>query len=321
MKNPFKKATTVQKLQNDIAQLATQAERLAAKRVTEQQALDKAIKARQEALLAVDDIDDARLAKLQVAVTDASSLLQGIDDAISILARRQSEAESQLAVERDRSERAKASEEISAAVDCIEARVEPMLSAVRELAKALSELDHLTFEGGQLGRYLSGAAGEAEIAVAFVLPEVRRLAQAVKDGTAAIPRRPRDPEPVGVVEPPPTQTVFMLRSARYRDHDGRTRFAGQYEDATMPVPTAQRALHHGAAVPTTDERRARLRGARGGDFNFGASDVVDLDGIEEHSGVPCIGPDAVDPVLGEARFTKLDRGAARTGTISVARVL
>jgi hypothetical protein len=39
---------------------------------------------------------------------------------------------------------------------------------------------------------------------------------------------------------------FMLCSAHCRDHDGRKRFAGQWEDAIMPVATAQCALRHAA---------------------------------------------------------------------------
>jgi hypothetical protein len=115
-----------------------------------------------------------------------------------------------------------------------------------------------------------------------------------------------------VIEPPPpTQTVFMLRSAKYRDHDGRSQFAGQYEDSIMPVPTAQRAVRLGAAVSVADPRRAQLRGARGSDYRPLAPDVVDLDAIEEPKGVPYLGVDIADPALRAANFTVIDRGPAR----------
>ena len=184
--------------------------------------------------------------------------MAGIDDALAVLARQTAEAENQLVAERERIEREKASEEIVAAVTAIEAQIEPMLSGMRELGNALTAIDHLSFEVGQLGRYLSSVSGETEVALAFVVPELHRLADAVKDGNAAIPRRTKAAEPVPMPEPVvPTQTVFMLRSAKYRDENGRTRFAGQYEDATMPVPTAHRALRHGVAVSVADPRRAR----------------------------------------------------------------
>lgn len=86
----------------------------------------------------------------------------------------------------------------------------------------------------------------------------------------------------------------------------------------MPVATAQRALDKRIAVPLTDPKRAQLRGARGGDFDPRASDVVDLDAVEEPEGVPHI-----DPVLREAGFagfTAIDRSAeARTIEIEVPR--
>lgn len=301
----------MQKLETTVVSLTRRGEQLAAKRVAAQEALDKALKARQQALLA-GDLDDLRaLSKLQDAVDSATSAMAGIDDALAVLARQTAEAENQLVAERERIEREKASEEIVAAVTAIEAQIEPMLSGMRELGNALTAIDHLSFEVGQLGRYLSSVSGETEVALAFVVPELHRLADAVKDGNAAIPRRTKAAEPVPMPEPVvPTQTVFMLRSAKYRDENGRTRFAGQYEDATMPVPTAHRALRHGVAVSVADPRRATLRGSRGGDYSPHAADVADLDAIEEPKGAPYIGP-VDDPVLAAANFQPLDRGPDR----------
>jgi hypothetical protein len=66
------------------------------------------------------------------------------------------------------------------------------------------------------------------------------------------------------------------------------------------------------AVSVADPRRAQLRGARGGDFNPSASDVVDLDAIEEAKGMPSLGVDIADPVLRDANFTVIDRGVSHT---------
>lgn len=83
----------------------------------------------------------------------------------------------------------------------------------------------------------------------------------------------------------------------------------------MPVVAAQRALDKGIAVPVTDYRRAQLRGARGGDFNRQAPDIVDLDAGNEIADRLDVQP---DPVLREANFTVLDRSAeARTIQIMV----
>jgi hypothetical protein len=60
---------------------------------------------------------------------------------------------------------------IVAAAD-IERRSDPMLAVMREVSDALTVIDHLSFEVGRLGKYLSNVAGEAEIALAFVLPEL-----------------------------------------------------------------------------------------------------------------------------------------------------
>jgi hypothetical protein len=308
----------MQKIGSLVASLAKRGDQLAAMRGTAHEALDKAIKARQEALLSGDLGDQRALDKLQTMVDSAKSALEGIDDAVAVLVREKAEAERQLAAERDRTERTKVSDEINAAVTAIEARIESTLSAMREIATALAALDHLSFEMGQLGGYLSGAAGEAEIAFAFVVPQVRRLVDAVKSGSVAIPRGSKGAGPVPMPEPPPTMTVFMLRSAKYRDHDGRKQFGGQWEDAIMPVATAQRALNKGIAVPVTDPCRARLRGARGGDFSPNAPDVVDLDAVEEPKSVPHVEP---DPVLREANFTVLDRSdQTRTLMIEVPRL-
>ena len=161
-------------------------------------------------------------------------------------------------------------------------------------------------------RYLLGASSETELALAFVLPEVRRLAQAVKDSHAAIPRRPHDPEPAEVVERAPLMTVFMWKSARFRDHAGVTRIARQWDDAEMPLKTAQRALRYGVAVPLTDPRRAKLKGSRG-EFTVDprSPDIVDLDDDKAN------GLQQEPSATSDANFVVLDR-SAETRTIEIA---
>ncbi|QQO33196.1 hypothetical protein JJC00_32460 [Bradyrhizobium diazoefficiens] len=141
------------------------------------------------------------------------------------------------------------------------------------------------------------------------------MVDAIHNGAAPIPAAKAVSASVPVPEPAmPTQTVFMMKSAKYRDHDGRSRFAEQSEDADMPVTTAQRALRLGVAVPVTDPKGARLRGSRGGDFDPKAPDVVDFDAVEEPKNVSHI-----DPVLREANFTPLPVAEPRTILIDVPR--
>jgi hypothetical protein len=196
------------KIEDQIAQLTNRGEQLASMRIKAQGTLDDAIAAQRDRLVS-GDIDDQRgLDKLRDAVVSAKTDLSSIEDALAGLARQKSEAEANLAAERERADRIRASGEIDTATDGIESRVGPTLSVLRELGDALLAIDHLSYEAGQLGRYLLGASGEAELALAFVLPELRRLAQAVKDGNAAIPLRPQAPEPIAA-EPAPASKITM----------------------------------------------------------------------------------------------------------------
>ncbi|WGS18789.1 MULTISPECIES: hypothetical protein [unclassified Bradyrhizobium] len=167
-----------------------------------------------------------------------------------------------------------------------------------------------------MATFVANVSSQVEVAAAFSLQELRAAVFAIRDGTAPIPAPKPKAATIGVTEPSaPTMAVFMLKSVWFRDQAGRKRFAGQWEDATMPVATARRALDKGIAVAVTDPRRAQLRGSRGGDFNPQAPDVVDLDAVDEPKPVPHI-----NPVLREANFTVLDRSAeARTIEIEVPR--
>jgi hypothetical protein len=316
MKNFFRKTPT-QPLETTIASLTKRGEQLVAKRVSAQDAVDEAIKSRQQALLSGDLDDQRTLDKMQAAVVAATSDLAGVDDALAILAQHKTDAESQLDAERQRIERAAAADKLSQRVAAIEAALPGYLEQSRALADALSKIGHWHFESGQMSGFLQNTMGQIEIAANFALAELKNLPEAIRQGRQAIPRE-LVLTPVRVPEPPLTMTVFMLRSAKYCDHDGRKRFAGQWEDAIMPVATAQRALDKGIAVAVTDPRRAQLRGARGGDFNPKASDVVDLDAVEEPKSVSPVEP---DPVLRQANFTLIDRSAeARTIQVEVPRL-
>jgi hypothetical protein len=229
--------------------------------------LDKAIKTRQQALLSGDLDDQRTIDEVQAVVVSATSDLAGIDDALGVLTHQKAEAERQLAAEREHIQRAAAADKLSKRVTAIETALPGYLEQSRALADALSEVSYFHFESGQMAGFLQNTMGQIEIAANFTLAELKAMPDAIRQGRQAIPRESA-PASVAVTEPaPPTMTVFMLRSAYYRDHDGRKRFGGQWEDATMSVATAQRALRLGVAVPVTDPRRARLRGARGGDFH------------------------------------------------------
>jgi hypothetical protein len=153
MRNPFRK-TPMQQLEPTIVSLTKRGEQLAAKRVTAQDALDEAIKTRQQALLS-GDIDDQRtLDKVQAAVVAATSDLAGVDDALAILAQHKTEAERQFAAEPERIERAAAADKLSKRVAAIEAALPSYLEQSRALADALSKIGHWHFESGQMAGFV-----------------------------------------------------------------------------------------------------------------------------------------------------------------------
>jgi hypothetical protein len=85
--------------------------------------------------------------------------------------------------------------------------------------------------------------------------ELKGLVGAILDGQHPVPpAKPKAPEPVAMVETPPTQVLFLLRSVKFRDHSGKIAYGKQYTDCTMPLHTAQRALRSSAGVSLSDPR-------------------------------------------------------------------
>ena len=201
MKNPFRK-TPPQPLETTIASLTKRGEQLVAKRVTAQDVLDEAIKTRQQALLSGDLDDQRALDNMQAAVVAATSDLAGIDDALAILARHKTEAESQLAAERQRIERAAAADKLSQRVAAIEAALPSYLEQSRALADALSKIGDWHFESRQMAGFLQNTMGQIEIAANFALAELKNLPEAIRQDRLAIPQEPV-PAPVAVTGPTP----------------------------------------------------------------------------------------------------------------------
>jgi hypothetical protein len=295
---------------------------LADKRAAAKAALDAA-QAQRQKHLCEGDLDDGKLGeKLQSKVDTASSVLAGLDDAIGALQAQIEVAERELNAEREREERRLAAEKLSRQISDIEGAVPNFLQAARALVDSLMQVGGWHFEAGQMAAFIRGVTGQVETAAGFVTQELLATTERVKTGDAPIPREP-EPEPVAVIEPaPPTQTVFMLRSAKYRDHAGKVRHAIQFEDCEMPVQCAQRALRCSAAVSLADPRRRELHGAKGGrHVDPNAVDIVDLDD-EAATRPPHIDPImASDPILRAANFCEIDRSAdSRVLKIAVPRL-
>jgi hypothetical protein len=316
MKQFWKKSPD--QLTTTLAQLRLRADALADKRAAAEAALAAATEARQSHRLDGDLTDEKLDAKLQANVDLCQSKLAGLDADLAALQAKIADTEQQLAAEHAAAERKAASEKLARDLDAVEKALPTFLEGGRRFVSALEGLRH-HFEATQMGAFTTNVMAQIETAAAFSLVELRGMVNAIANGYAPIPPKPQPAEAVLAPEPaPPTMEVFMLKSAHYRDHDGRKRFAGQWQDATMPVATAQKALRLGAAVSTADPRRAQLRGTRGGDYRSDAVDVVDIDEAVEHSGISFIGPNKSD-VIAEANFVET-RGHERKGVISVYRV-
>ena len=286
------------------------AEALDAKRRTADAELTRATEARQSHFVE-GDLGDAKAAQmLQDAVNVAASAVVGLEDAIVVVRVQIAKVEQKLADEQSAVERKAASEKLACDLDAVEKALPNCVDAGRRLVSSLEELHH-NFEATQIATFLASTLSQVEVAAASVLTEQRAIVRGIADGTMPIPAAKPEPAPVVSIEPPPTMTVFLLKSARYRDHEGRKRFGGQFLDVVMPVATAQKAMRLGLAVPTRRTRVARpSRGVRGGASELlSAPDVVDMDaagGSRERSTST-----RQRPVLRAANFTAIDRGPER----------
>ncbi|WP_461330003.1 hypothetical protein [Bradyrhizobium diazoefficiens] len=305
----------MEKLEAELASLRTRAETLNSRHAAaDAEFIDAKSKLQRHHLEADLNTDDRVRAKLEATVAACAMTRDGYADALAEVQTKVADAEQKLAAERAAAERKSASEQLARDLDVVELALPDYLAAGKRFADALEKL-HFHHESGAMALFIGNTATQVEVAAGFALVELRGMVDAIRDGITPIPAVKPASASVPAPEPsPPTETVFMMKSAKYRDHDGRSRFAGQWEDATMPVATAQRALRLGVAVPVTDPKRARLRGTRGGDFNPRAPDVVDLDAVEEPKSVP-----HANPVLSGANFTPLPTAAPRTILIDVQR--
>jgi hypothetical protein len=297
----FQKKSKMENLEAVLAGLRKRAVLLADKRNTAQAALDAAMAGRQVHMIDGDLSDEKLAAKLQGAVDTGKSALLGILDAISVLQNQIGSAEQQLDAERLSVERRTAADEIAADVATVERLIGPWLASSREIADAFRKLDHV-FEAGQLSGFISGCAGEAEVAAAVVLRELRDLPKLVVSGDRPIPHRPEPVAVVAAIPPAPTIQLFCMRPIRFRNANGELIVVQKFHDAELPLQTAKRALELRACVQLSDPLRRQHHNTTGG-----AADpalALDLDAPEPtHT--------SVAPELHSA-FVPVDRGPGFT---------
>jgi hypothetical protein len=285
----------MEKLEVILAALRKRAALLADKKVAAQTALDAAMAARQAMLIDGDLGDEKLAAKLQCSVDTGQSALLGIIDAITALQSQIATAEAQLGTEQDRVKCEAAAEEIAKNVAEVERLIGPWLAASRQIAAAFGKLDHV-FEAGQIGGFISGCAGEVEVAAAVTLVELRDLPKLVAVGDRPIPHRPEPVAPVTAIPPAPTVSLFAMRPVRWIAADGTPRVAQKFTDASLTPSAASRGLACGALVPLDSQLRRQHHGTAEGHAR--ADLAFDLDAEPVHSSAPEL----------HSAFTPINRG-------------
>jgi hypothetical protein len=315
MANIFTKKSPLAKLEKSLDSLRTREAALSLKRSNAQILFDEAVSERQEHLLS-GDIDDApKMEKLQDRCDSTGSMLAGIIAALEALASQIDTAERALMAERETVERQAASEKLAVEVAAVQESLPRFLDGARELHGALMAVGGRTFEVGQLAQFLLGAMGQIEVAAAFSIDELKRMAEAIKVGHAPVPRVAAEvvqlPQPTG---PSPTDfgeemqdDWYTLRAVTWKTLDGRKQFAQAFEDISLPTRLIARAQAKGCIIPRSDPRRKETHGALSGHY---AANSVDLDASD------IIAQSLTDLPEG---FERLPTKPSRTLAISVPR--
>ncbi|WP_439400123.1 hypothetical protein ACRQ5Q_41690 (plasmid) [Bradyrhizobium sp. PMVTL-01] len=137
-------------------------------------------------------------------------------DALAEVQTKIADAEQKLAAERATVEREAASEKLAQDLDAVERALPDYLAAGKRFADALEKL-HFHPESSAMGLFIGNTAAQVEVAAGFALVELRCMVNAIRDGVTPIPAAKPVSASVPVTEPlPPTQTVFMMKFAKYR---------------------------------------------------------------------------------------------------------
>jgi hypothetical protein len=302
--------------QKTTQQLRSRAAELSKKLKTADAAHTAALAARQKHFVSGDIADDKVTGKLQSDVDGCASLLTGLRVAFDGLDSDIEALEAKIAAEEQAIACANAADKLATQVASIETVLPNWLEQCRELSSALSVIGHWHFDAGAMARFVENAKNEIEMAAAVTVTELKTMPAAIRDGRQPIPRDEGQAAPLPVPKPAPqTQTVFLLRSVKFRNYEGVTRYGLQFEDCSLPLEAAQRALGCGAAASLTDPRRRQLLGARGGmHVDPNTPDLLDLDKMDDSSEhVARVG---LDQVLLDADFHVIDRGPTRTLSVT-----
>lgn len=235
---------------------------------------------RTETLISADGVDvETSSADRKVSAVEAE--LAGLQDALSELSTRRTEAETALATARDLAER-QAAEKVIAEVH---GEIAAALDAWRQASAGLIESIARVSAGGLLAQQLhhTGAAFAGEVAT--LLHELQgRLASVAAGGPLPVINEavapPIAPPAAPAIE---RETVYSLEFLKWRE-GGEIRTASKYAQVHLPVHLVERALARHLVDRLTAPRTQNLRAYHGQNTGMPprADDarLVDLDALD-----------------------------------------
>jgi hypothetical protein len=262
----FGKRTPMQKFQSDLDKLVTRRDALVAKQAGAQAALDRALEARQRHMIEGDISDDATAAKRQAAVDSATSALAGFALALTRMADDIGQVETALDTAKQEVARETGAKKLQEEVDAVELMLGPWLELTRTFAATFATLGDQHHEGALITAYLRNAASEIEAATTVSTNELYGRVNQIRDGSFAIPKPPNVPVaivPIAAPPKPPTQQVFLLHPATWREADGTQRISAKWVDVDLPIAAAEFALLAEIGIDPADPITRQGRGKAG----------------------------------------------------------
>jgi hypothetical protein len=193
----FKRKPMMEKLETELAALRARAETLSSRHAAADAAfLEAKSKLQRHHLEADFDADDKPRVKLEAAVAACAVTRDGLADALAEVQTRIVGAEKAIEAERAAVQRNAAADTLSRELDEIEKSLPDYLAATRRFADAIEAVGHWHFDSSQMGTFARNTQAQIEVAAAFVVEELHRMVNTIRDGGAPIP--PRKPEPTSV---------------------------------------------------------------------------------------------------------------------------
>jgi hypothetical protein len=135
---------------------------------------------------------------------------------------------------------------------------------ITRLAQIAERAGTFIFEAQGLSAYAAASKVQLPDAVTMISGMLRAHAQSVLRGDApAMVRQPDTIEAIAEPVPEKLTQVFSMSALEWTDHSGALRRSAKWLDVELPAEAAARALRHKKAVPTSDHRRAQLKGSGG----------------------------------------------------------